>query len=66
MEHVKVDSSNIESVAHDAGSETMEVRFKNGGLYRYDGVTAAGHRKLMESNSKGQHLRRMDVRGVKL
>lgn len=65
MQFIPVKSSNIESIAHD-GKETMRVQFKNGGLYEYQGVTVAGHKKLMEAKSIGKHLRLMDVKGVKL
>lgn len=65
IEFVPVRSSNIEAVAHD-GNETMLVKFHHGGTYRYDGVTVAGHKKMMEAESIGHHLRMMNVKGVKL
>jgi hypothetical protein len=70
MKHVTVESSHIASIAHD-GAETMHVTFKGkdgkpGATYAYQGVTVAGHKKLMEAESVGKHLRTMDVKGVRL
>jgi hypothetical protein len=54
--HVHVTSSNIESVAFDAETETMEVRFKNGGLYHYSQVTPKMYHLLFVAESKGRYL----------
>ena len=65
MNHVKVKSSNIESIAHD-GAETMHVTFKGGATYEYKGVTVEGHTKLMNAASPNGHLRSMNVKGTKI
>jgi hypothetical protein len=54
MERESVISSTILSVGYDAGSETLEIEFKNGGIYQYYNVPAAIHQQFMESGSKGQ------------
>jgi hypothetical protein len=70
MKHVEVESSHIHSIAHD-GDRTMHVTFKGkdgkpGETYAYEGVTVEGHKKLMEAESVGKHLKSLDVKGVKL
>lgn len=58
MEHRKVSSSHIASVAHDPESGVLEVRFKNGATYRYEGVDQKTHQRIVESPSVGQALHR--------
>jgi hypothetical protein len=53
MERVEVDSSNLASVGHDSGSETLEVEFKNGSVYQYYNVPDALFSELMAASSKG-------------
>lgn len=63
MEHHKVDSKNIESIAHDPDSGIMEVKFKGSGkTYEYQGVTAAAHKAFMDAKSKGVHHMKL-IRG---
>lgn len=51
-----VKSSNLESVGYQPESKTLHVRFKGGGLYRYEGVPAEAHSAFMAADSKGQHF----------
>ena len=51
MTHTKVKSSNLESVAHEG--TTLEIKFKGGGTYRYEGVHPNTVRALMNAKSKG-------------
>lgn len=53
-QHVKVESSNIESVAY--GDGVLEVKFKSGSTHRYDGVPPDAHAALMAAPSKGAHF----------
>lgn len=53
-----VKSSNIESIGHDPETNTMRVRFQNGGMYDYAGVDAATHAAVMAADSPGSHLHR--------
>jgi hypothetical protein len=56
MEREKVDSSSLSSVGYDAGSETLEVEFRNGGVYRYLEVPAEEWESLRAAESKGSYL----------
>ena len=56
MKHVSVKSSQVNSVAYDAASNTMEVTFASGGTYSYRGVSPSDHSKLMSAKSIGGHL----------
>lgn len=56
MDRESVDSSTILSIGYDSGSETLEVEFKNSGVYQYYNVPEPVHAQLMQSGSKGQFL----------
>ena len=56
MQREKVDSSSLSSVGYDAGSETLEVEFKNGGVYRYLEVPEDEWQSLQSAESKGSYL----------
>jgi hypothetical protein len=51
-----VQSDSIAAVKHDPSSRTLTVRFKNGGVYRYAGVSADQHATLMRADSIGTHF----------
>jgi hypothetical protein len=59
MKHQPVASSAIQSVAYENG--TLEVRFANGGTYRYDNVPAHLWEQFINARSHGtffrQHIR---------
>lgn len=52
MRRVPVESSCIDSVGYD--NEVLEVRFNNGGVYRYFEVPAQLYRQLLAAESKGR------------
>jgi len=56
MEHIPVKSSYLESVAYDPVSQTLQVRFLNGGLYNYQGVEPAHYNAFISAPSLGRHL----------
>jgi len=56
MEREKVESSSLDSVGYDPRSETLEVEFKNGGVYRYLEVPEDEWRSLRTAESKGSYL----------
>jgi len=65
----EVQSSNITHVGYDGATQTLFIRFRNSGTYRYDGVSAAQHKALVESKSIGKHFHeaiRSRFEGVKL
>jgi hypothetical protein len=64
MIHHKVTSSNIDSIAYKMG--VLHVRFKNGGLYEYLGVSPEQFMSLKEAESVGKHLNGMCLKGKKV
>ena len=46
-------SSNILEVGHDADTNTLGVRFKDGKLYHYAGVDADKHAAMLKADSVG-------------
>jgi len=56
MERETVDSSTVLSIGYEPTSSTLEVEFKNGGLYQYYNVPEPIHQQLMASDSKGKFL----------
>jgi len=63
MEMRPVESSNIDSVGYDRESRELRVRFKNGGLYSYEGVPEETHQELIEADSVGEYLHQ-NVKGT--
>jgi len=56
MNRLPVNSSHIHTVGYDPHSKTMEVEFKNGGLYQYHGVTSELFHGVAHSKSPGDGL----------
>ena len=54
MRHHLVESSNIESIGHSYPRRILEIKFKNGGVYRYKGVPRIEFKKLLAAPSKGK------------
>lgn len=52
----KVDSSNIDEIGHDETSNTLAVKFKNGGTYHYHNVPKDKYEALKGARSIGSHL----------
>ena len=55
MERTPVFSSTILSVGYDEGTETLEIEFKNGGIYQYYNVPKTIYEQMMASDSKGKY-----------
>ena len=51
-----VKSSQIESVGHDPETSTLAIRFKSGGTYHYQNVSADQHNDLVSAESVGSHF----------
>jgi hypothetical protein len=49
-----VQSSSLRSIGYDRDTQTLEVEFRNGGLYRYDDVPDEIWTGLRRSESKGK------------
>lgn len=56
MEREMVTSSTVLSIGHEPTSSTLEVEFKNGGVYQYYNVPEMIYQQLMASDSKGKFL----------
>lgn len=63
IEHKPVTSSNIESVGYDADSQTLAVKFKNGGTYHYAEVPKEKYEEMIAARSVGGYLH-ANVKGV--
>lgn len=63
MTRTPVASTSITEVGHDPITNTLEVKFANGGIYSYDGVTAAHYDALLKAPSLGKHFQ-AHIRGA--
>lgn len=51
-----VESSQIAEVGHDSSTETLRVKFKNGGVYDYTKVGSEVYNALMAAPSVGSYF----------
>jgi hypothetical protein len=63
MEMTNVDSSNVESVGYDEESSTLQVEFKNGGVYQYFDVPEEVFIGLRDADSVGRYLN-ANIKGI--
>jgi hypothetical protein len=56
MKRIPVNSSNVAEVGYDPSANTLEVLFKNGGLYQYFDVPQAVYEELIQAASVGKYL----------
>ena len=63
MEMIHVESSNVEAVGYDEDSSTLQVEFKNGGLYQYFDVPIHIFEGLRDASSVGQYLA-TNIKGI--
>lgn len=56
MDMTPVASSNIDSVGYDADTETLRIRFNDGGTYDYQAVPPHVHDSLMKATSVGSYF----------
>jgi hypothetical protein len=54
MLDVPVNSSNINCVGYDAKNASMDIEFRDGGVYRYYDVPVAVYEQFLLSDSKGK------------
>ncbi len=57
MQRQRVASSSLASVGYDASCAILEIEFRKGPVYRYEGVPEFLFQGLMLSSSKGQFFR---------
>lgn len=53
MERESVSSGSLKSIGYDPESQTLEVEFQDGGIFRYAAVPEFLYRGLMLAKSKG-------------
>lgn len=53
MERQPVVSTNLAFIGYDDETETLEIEFRNGAVYRYFAVPAGEHEGLLAAPSKG-------------
>lgn len=53
---LKVESSNIDSIAYDNDTRTLFVKFKSNKTYSYQPITYEGFKGLYEADSIGKHF----------
>ena len=56
MDRVPVSSSNLASVGYNPANSTLEVEFRNGGIYQYFDVPAHEHEALIQASSHGTYF----------
>lgn len=56
MNRVSVVSSNLAEVGYDPDTRTLEVAFKNGGVYQYFAVPSSVYIGLLAAPSVGQYF----------
>jgi hypothetical protein len=56
MERTPVTSNNLSSAGFDEETQTLEVEFKNGSLYRFSGCSLQEFQGLMNADSKGKYF----------
>jgi hypothetical protein len=58
-----IDSSMFSHHDYDPASRTMTLRFKNGAVWHYDGVSPEKNAAFLAAPSKGQHFN-THIRGI--
>ncbi len=58
MNRQPVHSKNLESVGYDPKALRLEIEFKNGSVYQYEGVPGEMHSALMQAPSQGSFFNR--------
>ena len=58
MDRKAVRSTNIASVGYDAGTMTLEIEFRSGGVYQYAGVPEKRYESLMKASAIGSYFHR--------
>lgn len=49
-------SSNLSAVGYDHDTQKMRVLFRHGGIFEFQGVSPAKHRRFMAAKSKGGYF----------
>ena len=63
MQMTSVDSSNISAIGYDPATQELQVEFKNGTTYSYQGVTEGQYQELLNAPSVGRYFM-ANIRGT--
>lgn len=58
VDMVPVNSSNVEAIGYDSSNEIVHVKFLDGSVYIYKGVTESEYLNLKSAASIGSYLHR--------
>jgi len=58
MHREAIESSSLRSLGYDPATQTLEVEFRSGGVYRYEGVPFQVYSDLRDSESPGRTFTR--------
>jgi hypothetical protein len=64
MNRKDIESSNIKSLGYDPETETLEVEFKSGQVYQYEGISGDLHRNMINADSVGSFFH-SNIKGFK-
>lgn len=56
MTRTPVESSNIAEIGYDPETRVLEILFRNGRIYTYNGVPRDEYQALMSADSIGSHF----------
>jgi len=56
MKRETVSSSNLRSIGYDISTQTLEIEFNSGGIYRYSHVPENIYNGLMNAPSHGRYF----------
>ena len=56
MERVAVRSRDLAIVGYEPAAQTLEITFRNGGVYRYSAVPVEVYQSLMSASSHGTYF----------
>lgn len=59
MDRTPLQSSAVVSAGYDAGTQTLELEFSSGRIYRYEAVPQGTYEWLLRAPSKGAFVSRM-------
>lgn len=61
MERKEVESTAVRSIGYDPAQERLEIEFRSGKIYAYEGVPASVHEWLLRIKGKGAFIQRVLV-----
>ena len=62
MDHLALNSKDIAIVGYEPGTQILEVAFRSGGVYRYEGVPEEIYQGFLGASSHGAYFQE-NIRG---